>query len=358
MSSFLKQYIQYQKPQVNMLKALCLPLAGAIYNFGWRALLFTLASMFFCWLAEYTFTRKEGKPASAAALVTGMLLALVCPPNVPFWQLLVGAVFCIVFGKMVFGGFGKNVFNPAMVGRCFLYICFPASLAATWFVPFQGGAAGLAQYTPDFNQARTADVDSSMFTIDAVTSATTLSSLKKLQGYHLNALKNGREADAKRAMESFNKIPLKKLIIGNINGSMGETSGILIVLAIIWLLYQKVIFVPLVVGPFIGMFIGKLLLNLAGLDTFPFLTSYAINIFAGGTLFAATFMITEPISAPVNNKARWIYSTLIGFLATIIRSLSVFNAGFMFAILLGNTFGPLIEIAITNREKSRKEQKA
>ncbi|MDN5279407.1 MAG: hypothetical protein PWR01_3372, partial [Clostridiales bacterium] len=347
MSSFLKQYVQYQKPQINMLIALCFPLLGAIYNFGWRAAAYTAVSMFTCWLAEYLFTRREKKPASAAALVTGMLLALISPPNVPFWQVIVGGIFCIIFGKMVFGGFGKNIFNPAMVGRCFLYICFPATLAATWYAPFQGGAAGFAQYTPDLVQARTADVDSSLFRIDAVTSATTLSTVKKLHIYYREALAQNRKDDAQKALDSFNNVPLKKLFVGNINGSMGETSIILVGLGLIWLLYNKVIFIPLLIGPFIGMLIAKLFLHLAGLDSFPLGQSLLINLFAGGTMFAATFMITEPISAPVNNKARWIYASLIGFLATIIRSLSAFNAGFMFAILLGNTFGPLIEIGVT-----------
>lgn len=354
----LKQYVQYQKPQVNMLIAMCFPLLGAIYNFGWRSAVYALFSMFCCWLAEYSFTRREKKPASAAALVTGMLLALISPPNVPFWQIAVGGVFCIVFAKMVFGGFGKNMFNPAMVGRCFLYICFPATLAATWYAPFQGGAAGFVRYAPDLVQSRTADVESSMFNIDAVTSATTLTSVKKLHGFYREALQNKDNLAAEKAMNSFNSISLKKLFVGNINGSIGETSTILIIIALIWLLYQKVIFIPLFVGPFVGMLLAKLFLHAAGLDSFPFLQSLGINIVAGGTFFAATFMVTEPISAPINNKARWIYAALIGFLATIIRSLSAFNAGFMFAILLGNTFAPLIDITITEWEKKRKEKAA
>lgn len=358
MSSFLKNFIQYQKPQVNMLVALCFPLLGAIYNFGWRSAVYALVSMFSCWAAEYWFTRREKKPASAAALVTGMLLALISPPNVPFWQIIVGAVFCIVFGKMVFGGFGKNMFNPAMVGRCFLYISFPAALAASWFAPFQGGAAGFAAWSPDLLQNRTADVESSLFNIDAVTSATTLTSVKKLHAYYREALQRNDNTAARNAMDSYNRISLTRLFVGNINGSLGETSVIMVLLGMAFLLYQKVIFIPLLLGPFIGMAIAKSFLHLAGLDLFPFWQGMAINIFAGGTMFAATFMVTEPISAPVNNKARWIYAALIGFLATIIRALSAFNAGFMFAILLGNTFAPLIEIAVTEFEKKRKEATA
>jgi len=355
MSKFLKQYIQYQKPQINMLTALSLPLAGAVYNFGWRAALYVFFSMFCCWLAEYLFTRREGKPASAAALVTGALLGLISPPNVPFWMAFVGSFFCIIFAKMVFGGFGKNIFNPAMVGRCFLYISFPAALAATWYVPFQAGVAGFASYT---TVTKTADVDSSMFNVDAVTSATTLTSVKKLNAFRREALAAGNNADAEKALAAFNAIPVSRLAIGNINGCLGETSSILLLIAMALLIYQKVLFIPLLIGPFIGIFAAKSMLHMAGLETLPFVQGYLVNIFAGGTLFAAIFMVTEPISAPVNNKARWIYSIMIGFLAAIIRSLSAFNAGFMFAILLGNTFGPLIETIIIEWEKSRKEKAA
>ena len=358
MTNFFKQYVQYQKPQINMLIALCFPLLGAIYNFGWRSAVYAAFSMFCCWGTEYWFTRREGKPASAAALVTGLLLALISPPNVPFWQIAVGGIFCMVFGKMVFGGFGKNMFNPAMVGRCFLYICFPAALAATWYAPFQGGAAGFARYAPDLVQSRTADVDSSLFNIDAVTSATTLTSVKKLHAFYREANMRNDASAAEKALASFNNISLSKLFVGNINGSLGETSTILILIGMAWLLYNKVLFIPLLIGPFLGMMLAKLFLHVAGLESFPLMQSFLINIFAGGTFFAVTFMVTEPISAPLNNRARWVYAGLIGFLATIIRSLSAFNAGFMFAVLLGNTFGPLIDIGFTEWEKKQKEKAA
>lgn len=355
MPTFLKQYIQYQKPQINMLMALSLPLLGAVYNFGWRSAVYVFFSMFCCWLAEYLFTRREGKPASAAALVTGALLGLISPPNVPFWQIAVGGFFCMIFAKMVFGGFGKNIFNPAMVGRCFLYISFPVTLAATWYVPFQGGAAGFATFT---STTRTATVDASMFNVDSVTSATTLTAGKRLNIYRREALAAQNPAEAEKALNAFENISISRLFVGNINGSLGETSSILIFISMAFLIYQKVLFLPLLIGPFIGILLAKFMLHAIGFEVMPMLTSYMISVFAGGTLFAAVFMITEPITAPMNNKARWIYAILIGFLAAVIRSMSAFNAGFMFAILLGNTFGPLIEIGIIEYDKWRKEKAA
>ncbi|HNX75095.1 MAG TPA: RnfABCDGE type electron transport complex subunit D [Candidatus Rifleibacterium sp.] len=353
MATFLNQYVQYQKPQISMLAALSLPLAGAVYNFGWRSAVFVFFSMFCCWLTEYLFTRRTGKPASAASLVTGALLGLICPPNVPFWQIAVGGIFCTVFAKMAFGGFGKNIFNPAMVGRCFLYISFPATLAATWYVPFQGGPAGFAAFT---TQTRTAAVDTSMFNIDAVTSATTLTAAKRLNMHRREALAAQNTAEADRALQAFSNIPITRLFFGNINGCLGETSSLLIILSMAYLLYQKILFIPLLIGPLIGILLAKLMLHLAGLETLPLVQGYLVNLFAGGTLFAAVFMVTEPITAPMNNKARWVYAILIGFLAAVIRSLSAFNAGFMFAILLGNTFGPIIEIGIIELEKLQKKE--
>ncbi|EKD82835.1 MAG: hypothetical protein ACD_39C01062G0002, partial [uncultured bacterium] len=279
MANFLNQYIQYQKPQINMLMALCLPLLGAVYNFGWRSALYVLFSMFCCWFAEYLFTRREKKPASAASLVTGALLGLISPPNVPFWMLAVGAFFCMIFGKMVFGGFGKNIFNPAIVGRCFLYISFPAALAASWYVPFQGGVAGFAAYT---SVTRTADVDSSMYNVDSVTSATTLTSIKRLGQAYREALASQNHAAANKALQAFKNIDLGRLFVGNINGSLGETSAILILLAMAFLLYQKVLFIPLLLGPFIGIFATKLLLYVLGLNTLPLLHGCLISVVGGG----------------------------------------------------------------------------
>ena len=352
---FLKKYIQYQKPQISMLKALTLPLLAGIYNFGWIAAVSVLFSMFCCWAAEYAFTRKENKPASAAALVTGMIFGLILPPNMPFWQIAVGSVFGIVFGKMVFGGFGKNIFNPAMVGRTFLYICFPATMAASWFVPFHDGVGGFAKFKAE---QKTKSVDVSFFDIDCITSATPLAASKKLNKYALQAVAKKEKDKVEKANQALAGIPLKKLLIGNTSGSIGETSAILILISLFWLIYSKVVFVPLVIGPVLGIIAGNTFLYVTGLSILPFFHSLAVSMLAGGTFFAFAFMTTEPITAPMNKKARWAYGILIGFTAVMIRALSAFNEGLMFAVLLGNTFGPLIEIGFTNWDKRQKERAA
>ena len=341
----LKSYLQFQKPQVDMLAALSLPLLAAIYNFGWRAALVVALSMLVCWAVEYAFLRREGKPASTAALVTGALLGLIVPPNVPFWQVAVGAAFCIVFAKMAFGGFGRNVFNPAIAGRCFLYICFPATMAATWYAPFTDAPAGFARYAPDLIESRVKSVEDSLFAIDGVTSATTLTGTKRLNQVGWLALTQGKQEEFDRAVAAYRAIDLRRLFWGNVNGSAGEGGKWLILLALLFLLARGVVAVPLVVGPALGILVSKLAIHAAGYEVMPLDQSIAITYLGGGTLFACTFMTTEPITAPATPTAKWLYGLLIGFLAGVIRSCSVFNAGFMFAILLGNTFGPAIEMA-------------
>lgn len=325
-----------------MIYALLPPLACAVYNFGWRCLLICAFASLICWAVEYLFTSHDAKPASMASLVTGIILGLILPPNIPYWQTAVGAGFCIVFGKMVFGGFGRNIFNPAMLGRCFLYICFPATVAATWHVPFQQFPAGFIRYT---TSVRCAEADAGLFEPDGVTSATTLAITKKLNLTARIALKKQDRQNYEKALNAFSAVPLMKLFIGNINGSAGETSALLILISFLFLAYAKIITVPLFVGPLLGLAAGKILMKLIGTDVMPFFQGYLTAVFGGGTMFAVVFMITEPVTAPVNRKARWIYAFMIGFIAAVIRTMSVFNAGLMFSLLLGNAFGPVIEIA-------------
>lgn len=345
--SFLRPFIQYQKPQVYLLGTLSLPLLSGIYNFGWRVLVVTLTSMLVCWATEYAFTRRERRPASSAALVTGALLALILPPNIPFWQVAVGGVFAMVFGKMVFGGFGRNVFNPALVGRCFLYISFPATVAASWYAPMTGSTAGFLAYTPP-PESRTMEVDAATFKYDGLTSATVLSTSKKLQQLMQQAHSTQDHATVTQISTAMQGFPLTTMFFGNINGCVGETSTFLLLLCLIFLLYQRIVAFPLFFSPLLGLLGSKIFLRLIGVEFGDFTTDAAIAVLGGGTMFACVFMTTEPITAPTDALSRWLYGLLIGFLAGIIRSMSAFNEGLMFAVLLGNTFGPLLEIVCTS----------
>ena len=112
--------------------------AASVYFFGWRVLALAAVVLLFGIATEALFVFRKGKPVTSAVLVTCLIFSLSLPPTLPFWMAVIGIVVAVALGKMAFGGFGMNVFNPAMVGRCFIYITFPASMTNTWALPFQG----------------------------------------------------------------------------------------------------------------------------------------------------------------------------------------------------------------------------
>ena len=306
----MKNLILKQKMMEKVLLALVPIIFFSVFLFGWRILAVLLVSNVFAFFMEYLFVRKK-KPGkvTTAVFVTGTLLALTLPPPIPFWIAAVGAVVAVCFGKMVFGGFGMNVFNPAIVGRTFIYISFPNAMTVNWLNPFISLPGGFAAW----------------LNVDAVTSATPISIFNQ----------TGR-------MES-----LTSLFTGTIAGSMGETSALLIMLAGIYLIFTR----TAKWQPILSLLISFSFFTLIFYQTnpLPFLLS-------GGLLFGAVFMITDPVSMPKNAAAIWIYGILVGFLTVFIRRYSLFTEGFMFALLLANTFLPIIEFAL-NRSKVKKNGK-
>lgn len=224
--------------------------------------------------------------------------------TIPFWMAGVGAVFAIVFGKMVFGGFGMNVFNPAIVGRTFIYISFPNAMTVQWLKPFSSWPGGFTSWQ---NSA-------------AITSATPMSLFKS----------------------SGEITSTWHLASGLIPGSAGETSAILIALAAIYLIVTKTAKWQSMLATLLGFTISVLAFYQQ--NPFPFILS-------GGLLFGSVFMVTDPISMPKNKTAIWIYGVLVGFLTVFIRKFSLFTEGFMFALLLANTFMPIIEYALDRSKR-------
>ena len=272
----------------------------SVFLFGWRILATLVVANIFAFLSEYMFIRKKknGK-VSSAAFVTASLLALSLPPTIAYWIVAVGVIVAITFGKMVFGGFGMNVFNPAIVGRTFIYISFPNEMTISWLKPFRNWPGGFAFWQ-----------NSSL-----LTSATPIAEYNS----------------------SGNFPELSRLFLGTISGSIGETSAILIILAGIYLIMTKTAKWQ---GILAFMFSSSLFtLFFYQANPLPFILS-------GGALFGAFFMITDPVSSPKDKLALWIYGALVGFVTVLIRRYSLFTEGFMFAILIANTFMPIIEIGI------------
>ena len=306
---------------------LCLipPLLGAIFFFGWVSLFIVTLSVVTCTITEWMFVRKHHGKVSEAVFVTGMLFGLVLPPTIPFYMVVLGAVFAISFGKMAFGGFGANVFNPAMVGRAFIYITFPIHMTARW-IP----AANFSDFPAGFALWRFTPIGDAL---SAITTATPS-----------HAYRAGAEI-----------LPtIGKLLFGNINGtfvklgetvfigggSLGETSAVLILIGGFYLLIKKIAKWRLVVGFFGAYIIMQVILHL----TMPHIAPGLLyGVLSGGAVLGGFFMVTDPVSAPKTKGAQWIYGTFIAILTNIIRSFSLFAGGLMFSILLGNMFAPLMD---------------
>lgn len=310
--------MQMQPPMVRVVYALVPLVLAAIYFFGWRFLavlaLVNIAGI----LSEYLLARTYGMKVTSSVLVTCFLFALSLPPTIPFWIAVVGIVFGVVFGKMVFGGFGKNVFNPAISGRAFIYISFGVPLTGRFIQPVSGSALrGFAAWMPQ---------------TDALSSATPL--VVQAQG----------EA-----------IPLLRLFLGDIAGSFGETSALLILLGGIYIVWKKAAnwhFIASSVAAFLAMYAALFYSGVQG----------AINpiyaLFSGSFLFAAVFMVTDPVSASqTTNLGRWLYGIIIGVMTVLIRVFSGWPEGVTFAILFGNMFAPLIDYLIKEQKRKQKEKR-
>ena len=294
----LKKLFMKQKIMDRVIFALMPIIIYGIYRFGWRVLTAVIVSNLFAALTEYIFIRKKkaGK-ISGAVWVTGTLLALIVPPVLPLWMVALGAIVAISFGKMVFGGFGMNVFNPAIVGRIFLFVTFPQQMGATWQKPFAGFPGGFGAWSNPH----------------AITSATQIIDIG-----------------------SQNQAGFLDMFLGNIAGSTGEISTLLILFAAIYMILTKTAkWQPMLAGILSFLLFSFLL---TGSNPFTYLV-------AGGVAFGMVFMITDPVSMPKNKRVIWINAILVGFLTVAIRQYSNFDEGFMFALLLGNTFSPIMDHA-------------
>ncbi|NQT46562.1 MAG: RnfABCDGE type electron transport complex subunit D [Candidatus Omnitrophica bacterium] len=264
----------------------------SIYFFKWMALRLYAACCLGSVAAETIgclIRRKKVTAGDGSAVVTGLLLAMVLPPSLPIWCALLGSIVAILLSKEIFGGLGQNIFNPALVGRAFLMASFPA-LLTSWTKPI---------------------------TLEAVTRATPL------------------------ALSKFEAIrtPMADLFIGNISGSLGETSALAIIIGGLFLLIKRAADWRIPAG-FIGVVIlfGGLL-NLANPSSFP---GVDFQLFAGGLMLGAFFMATDPVTSPITKKGRWIFGLGCGTLVVIIRAWGGLPEGVMYSILLMNAITPLI----------------
>ncbi len=278
----------------DVLIALAPALAGAVYFFGFRALMVVLVSAAACVFFEWAWCKAMKQPSKVydlSAVVTGVLLAFVCPPTIPYWTIILGDLFAIVLVKMLFGGIGKNIVNPALAGRAFLF-SWPV-LMSTWVKVGFENAAGIIS------------------TADAVTAATPLA-----------AMHQGRLPEAS-VWDTF---------LGNVGGCIGETSALLLLLGFLYLLVRKVI-TPRIPLAYIGTVAVLAFLFPQGQDR---LTWMAYQLFTGGLMLGAIFMATDYVTSPVTKLGQVVYGIGCGLLTILIRYFGGYNEGVSYAILVMN----------------------
>ena len=317
---------QKQKMMRQVLIALIPAWIGSVFFFGWISAGILATSVITCVLTEWFFVRKTTGKISEAVLVTAALFALVLPPTIPLWMVVIGGIFGIAFGKMAFGGFGANIFNPAMVCRAFLYITFPVFMTSRWipaanFTDFPGGFT-VWRYMPEGYNALSA-ITSATPSHAASYGATTLPGFYQLFLGNINGV--------------FMHLGENTLIGG---GSLGETSALLLIVGGLYLLVRKTANWRIALTFFVTYFGFQSILHLTIPDQiFPPVFAF----FSGGAVLGGFFMVTDPVSAPKTTAAQFIYAAVIAIFTVLIRSFSLFAGGLMFSILLGNMFASLID---------------
>lgn len=312
----LSKYFMRQKMMEKVLIALVPLYLMAIWLYGWRVIAVLAVVTAVGVAAEYWINRvvnKEKAKITEACLVTCALYTLTLPSTIPYWIAIVGILVALILAKGAFGGFGQNIFNPALVGRCFVYVSFPVQMTATWMTPFSTFPGGFAHFTGG---------------VDAITASTPMI-LHNTEGVIT---------------------PYLNMFIGNIGGSMGETSALLILLMGAYLVFTKTASLKIMLSTVLSGALFSAIFFLTGHSQVDPLFA----IISGGFLFGAVFMATDPISAPRNEKTQIVFGILIGFVAIFIRTFSLFTEGIMFAILIANAFGPLLERNIKEWEKRSK----
>ena len=310
-------------------------LAGSVYYFGWRCLFITLWAALIAFIVEFIFTHHRKEPVSDAAFVTSTIFALIMPPTVPLHTATIGIVFAIMFSKEVFGGYGRNIFNPAMAGRCFIYVCFPIALTATWAPPAEGPWGALNKWT-------TAP------SVDSITSATPMAHMKAgriiLENENPQAIETiPFDIEAEQVIHLDKNRFLQALSFGRISGTAGVTSAILILIGGLYLFYTKTASRHIILSLVITYAVLNQLLYWLNIDPIP---GALPALLGGGFLFGAFFMATDPISAPKTTPAKIFYGILIASSTLVIRNFSIFNGGLMFSILIGNMFAPILDYAV------------
>ena len=266
-------------------------------------------------LCEVAFAIIRGHEVNEGFFVSSILYALILPASTPLWQVALGIIFGVVIGKEIFGGTGKNILNPALTGRAFLYFAYPAQMSGnTVWVP-----------------------------VDGYSGATSLS------------------VSASEGHEALSNIDLSwwDAFFGFMQGSLGETSALACLIGMVFLVYTRIANYRLIAGCVLGTIAASGLLNLVGSDSNPLFTMpWDWHLVLGGYAFGLVYMVTEPVSAAMTNAGRWWYGALLGVMCVLIRVVNpAFPEGMMLAILFGNVFAPLIDYMVVQANIRRRRRR-
>jgi len=289
------------------------------------------------------------------------------PPGVGWHVLLIGMAVAVVFSKEVFGGFGRNIFNPAMAGRCFVYICFPIALTAQWYPAAPGPWGALTQWSSSIVSDGPA----------AVTGATPMAYMKsgRLEAVSTNTSEKPFSQDRREQMAGeglefvsvSDDIPFliedtqtvavskwglqKSLFFGRVSGTMGVTSALLILAGGIYLFWTKTASRTVILSILIPYATLSQLCFWLGIRP---VQDALTALLGGGFMLGAFFMATDPVSSPRTEPAKIFYGIIIAVCTLVIRNFSIFNGGLMFAVLLGNMFAPILDYAVKARQDQKK----
>ena len=312
-SPFLKHEDSTPFVMTRVILALLPVSLAAVYYFGMSALLVIVATVLGAMFTEYMTVlsghARRNTLWDGSAALTGLLLALTLPPGIPLWMAFLGGVVSIAIGKLIFGGLGGNVFNPSLVGRAFLQAAFPVTLT-TW--ASQSNLDDLLRMRGDHFS-----IPFMKSHFDGISSATPLSQMK---------------FEGKLAQ-------LSDLFMGNISGSLGETSALIILLGGVYLFYKKAANWRIPLAVFIGAYAFAGALHFANPEKF---VAPMYHLFSGGLMLGAIFMATDPVTSPVTQRGCWIFGLGIGVLVIIIRTFGGLPEGVMYAILFMNALTPVI----------------
>jgi electron transport complex protein RnfD len=296
-------------------------MAAAGYYFRIYALILIPTCVISAVATEWLCNLIRKKPNSLgdfSAVVTGIILALSIPPNLPAWAAVVGSVFAVAIGKMVFGGLGANIFNPAMIGRAFLTASF-GMMMTTWTVP-----ATMDKSMPEISAKNTM----------VMTQATPLAWSKQ-------AIKTKNVEDSsKKVNASVANGMLKDLFFGQRGGCLGETSALALLLGGLYLVVRRTIKPHIPLAVLSSSFVLGGITYLINSDVY---ISPLVHLTSGGMLLGAFFIATDPVTSPLSTKGRWIFGAGVGTMTMLIRIVGEYPEGMMFAVLLMNALTPLID---------------